>query len=299
MRPVFGFKKQKSYFVQAIRDKKLVHAYLFSGTAMIGKKQFALNLCHLISPSEMSIEQDQELKYIAPRAISDEMEKFITYSEAKNSRSGQEIYVEDIQNVRAFLTTKPLNGPYKMVVIDNADCMNDEASNALLKILEEPSASTVFILISARPQALLPTVISRCQNITFLPHPLKETEQALSPYKILRDDKKLILLLAQGRIGWALDILDNKRLDEIKKFINEFQTVLRKGSFERMEYAKKVSEYHNPSYVIDIWIRWIRTHGKDAKKTHATLSELIWLYSLVSQPQFNRRLALENFLINI
>src|ERR687887_276355 len=62
---------------------------------------------------------------------------------------------------------RPFEGRHRVVIIDDADTVNVEAQNALLKTLEEPPAASTFVLVTSRPDVLLPTVISRCQRLRF------------------------------------------------------------------------------------------------------------------------------------
>jgi len=78
------------------------------------------------------------------------------------------IKISQIRKINANLTTKPNEAAMRMVLIEDAEKMNMEAGNALLKILEEPPDRTFFILISDNPANLLPTILSRCRQIKFI-----------------------------------------------------------------------------------------------------------------------------------
>lgn len=189
-------------------------------------------------------ESDPDFKFLTPR---------LEEGETK-------IYVEDIRDLKAYLTLKPYYGPYKFVVIDDADRLIPQASNALLKILEEPAPFTIMVLISSQPKFILPTVLSRCEKIQFLP----------SSEKVI--DK------------------------ETAKAIDEFIKVCKEGVCERMQYAEKLfagKDYQN------IIVGLIHTLRSRENMNHKVLKKLLALNSLLSQPQFNHRLALENFLVNL
>lgn len=286
-----GFEKQKAYFTQLIADERLGHAYLFSGPDAIGKKKFALELYSLVNPalvakggaSGRQISDDVDLKFLAPKVSEDETK----------------IYIEDIRNAKNFLAYKPLAGPYKAVIIDDAETLTEEGANALLKALEEPPALSLFILVTSKPKLLPMTIASRCQKVVFLPHPPEVMAGVLKKYNLSGDDAGLVSLLAEGRLGWALACLEAGGLKTVKNSLGEFQSVLRKGITERMQYAKEVSDGDNALALVDLWMRWVRAHGKDPAKSRLVLRDLLKLRYLVSQPEFNHRLAIENFLINI
>src|SRR3989344_6512162 len=237
-----GFDKNKKYFLDAIKNGNLSHAYIFCGPDGIGKKLFAYDLFSFINQREP--EGDPDFKLLTPRLEDDETK----------------IYIEDIRKLNSYLSLKPYRGPYKFVVINDADRLVPEAANAFLKILEEPSPFTVIILVSSQPKFILPTVLSRCEKMQFLPSRGKEV------------DEKTI------------------------KVIGEFMGVAKQGITERMQYAEKLfagKDYQN------LVVGLIYTLRARENPNHKVLKNLLRLNSLLSQPQFNHRLALENFLINL
>lgn len=237
-----GHEKQKIYFVNAIKNGHLSHAYLFSGPEGIGKKMFAYDIFRLINSREP--EGDPDFKLLTPRLEEDETK----------------IYIEDIRDLKSYLSFKPYYGPYKFVVINDADRLVPEAANAFLKMLEEPSPFTVIILISSKPKFVLPTISSRCEKVQFLPSEKKEI------------DKETVIA------------------------INEFISITRQGVAERMQYAEQLIAGKNYQNLVISLIHFLRSRENP---NHKVLKNLLRLNYLLSQPQFNHRLALENFLINL
>lgn len=232
--------KIKKYFELAIKHGNLSHAYLFSGLEGAGKGEFAQDLFKLINGR--SCQNDPDFKLISPRIESGE----------------SKIYIEDMRDFKSFLSFKPYYGPYKFVIIDNADRLTVEASNAILKSLEEPPPSSIIIMISSRPNLILPTILSRCEEINFL----SIGKRSVSP--------------------------------NMQPAVEEFLKVSKQGVFEKLEYAKKIYEKGNYSDLISTLI-----HSADHTQPVRYLRGLLKLHKLISQPQFNHRLALENFLINL
>jgi len=279
---VLGFDKQKKHFEQVLKTGILAHAYLFTGPDMVGKKQFAFDLYTKANNREV-IATDNDFKFIAPKKEEDETK----------------IYIEDIRELRNFLSFKPLPGPYKFVVIDDAERLTEEGANAFLKMLEEPFPMSVLILVTSQPRQLPLTIISRCQEVRFLPHNTELIEEFLKNKRLSADDKRFLVEMSGGRLGWVMQILEGNKQDKIQKTIQEFRTVARQGIFEKLQYAKKIFEKEDYPVLVDLWIRWIRVYGNDLDKTSKILRNLLELHRLVSQPQYNHRLALENFLINL
>jgi len=279
---LIGFEKQKSHFQRLVAEGRLSHAYLFSGPSMIGKRFFGMWLAELINGRPPLMDQDVRI-----------LEAQIEEGKIRG------IPIDSVRELRGYMSLKPAQGPRKIVLIDGAERLTEDASNALLKLLEEPPAYSLFILISSRPNDVLPTIRSRCLSMKFLPHPAEAIQAVVDEYEIKSSDAQLVTLLADGRIGWVMDVLENKKLPSIKKQLEEFQNVLKQGTAERIIYAKKIMDDEAQRDLPLLWMRWIRAYGKNPDKTRTALSRLLKLHALLDQPQFLHRLALENFLINL
>ncbi len=263
---VLGHSSNKRYFESAIKNGQLAHAYIFSGPDMVGKKMFAYDLA--IQLNGRGIENNPDFKSVGPK-------------------------IEDIRGLKSFLSNKPYFGPYQIVVIDNAEQMTTEASNAVLKTLEEPSLSTILILITSKPRHLLPTISSRCQEIKF--NCLTDNEiTKFIPAKFEANDKELLKRLSGNRPGWL--VKNSNNLSEIKKSVQEFNKVMEQGIFEKIQYASKIYDTEIVPELINNLIYW--HYGQNQTKANL-LRGLTKLSNTISQPQFNKRLALESFLLGL
>lgn len=232
----------RKYFEGLVKNGMLAHAYLFSGPEGIGKKDFAFEMFRLVNKREP--ESDPDLKLITPRTEEDETK----------------IYIEDIRDLKTFLSFKAYTGPYKFVVINDADRLTPEASNSLLKVLEEPTPLSLLVLVSSKPRLMLPTVLSRCEKVQFLRSEKVELDK------------------------------------ETMKAINEFIKAAKLGIPARLKYAEKLYKEDDYQKLFTGLIHWLH---KREKKSPRVLKALLQLNHLVSQPQYNHRLAIENFLINL
>lgn len=142
----FGHENIKNILQKQLDNNQLAHAYLFLGPEGLGKKKLAFELAK---------------KVLAVPKLENHPD-FLLFE----GREG-EVAVDDVRRLIGELSTKPFMGGRKVVVIDNAQKLNAASGNALLKTLEEPSASTVIILIAS--QKPLPTIVSRCQVFRFNP----------------------------------------------------------------------------------------------------------------------------------
>lgn len=130
--------------------------------------------------------------------------------DAKRNRERKVIVVDDVRDIRAFISLTPAEDGYRVVILDGAEDMNKSAANALLKVLEEPPPRTIFLLISHAPGRLLPTIRSRCRGLT-LPRLADADMRALlarhAPDLEAREAAAL-LHIAEGSIGRALHLVE-------------------------------------------------------------------------------------------
>ncbi len=278
-----GFEQQKKMFEKLIESGNLSHAYIFQGPEQIGKKLFAQDIFVKANNKSEFNPTDPDLLIMGPRLAEDETK----------------IYIEDIRDLKSFLTLRSYYDTYRFIIIDDAHRLTTEASNAFLKLLEEPTAKTVFILVTSQPQELLQTISSRAQHISFLPHNDKVVFQALGETKLSKTDQDVVVALAHGRIGWAIGATQGKTLKEIKQSVSEFQEILKSPLAERMLFAKNLFEKHPYQEEVNYWLAWAYAQRSTLPNAHHVLSRLLMLHQYINQPQYNHRLLLENTLINL
>ncbi|MBI2670003.1 MAG: hypothetical protein HYX20_02590 [Candidatus Yanofskybacteria bacterium] len=295
-----GFDKNKFFFETVIKNGQLSHAYLFTGQDMIGKRTFALELVQnlfKISLFRGSTSTRLSLYEVEPLNNPD-----VLFVNSANSESGQTIAIEDVRKIKNFISLSPYSAsPYKFVVIDNAYLMTVEAQNALLKVLEEPNLSSILILVSANSESLLPTIVSRCQEIKFQPHSQTVIKIFLADFKLSKTKIDFLTDFANGRIGLIKKIIDEKSFDEVKESVEEVMYLIKSDINERLTIAQKLTDEKNkaelPKKVL-YWMLYLRMRLNEPK-THKILKNLLVLYEVINKPQFNQRLALENFLVSL
>ena len=279
---IIGHSKQKKYFNHVITDDRLGHAYLFSGPEMIGKRVFAFEVAKsLLGGGDIS--QNPDFKLIAPKVEDGE----------------SKIYIEDIRDLKKFVSLKTYSGGRRVIVLDNVHCLTPEAANAFLKVLEEPPVGSLVILISAMPDLITPTILSRCEEVRFIGANEKEISGFLESRKLKKEDADFLIKIAGGRIGLMERIIVSDGIAEARKAVADLRNLLSSGIYEKIDYAKKVHEKGDYQPRIDYWLNWVSAHVAVSPKNEKIVKELLSLSTLISQPQFNHRLALENFLLNL
>src|SRR5258706_4593472 len=114
------------------------------------------------------------------------------------------IKIDQVRDIVDRAQYRPFEGRRRVVIIDEADALVAQAQNALLKTLEEPTPSSVFILVTARPDMLLPTVLSRCPQLRFRPLSAADIATALTARGRTETEARAVAATADGSLGQAL-----------------------------------------------------------------------------------------------
>jgi DNA polymerase-3 subunit delta' len=276
---VIGHEPQKKYLERALKKDALVHAYLLTGPAMIGKRSLALDV---IRAAHIGSEP----------GVNDPYTVLITDEERSS------IPIEDIRKLKRVLTLRPPPGVQMMVLVDNAERMTTQAANALLKILEEPPSYVTFLLVSATPGQLPETVRSRCHDVPFLPVAEDEVRTFLSEQKVAAKDKDQLSVLAAGRVGWLKQVIDAKRVAEIVASACELQQQLKKGVAEHLIWAKKLAGREDVRELVLRWLAFYRSRLANEPELALRIHGLLELHDTLGQTQYNGRLAVEKFLLD-
>ena len=160
---IIGQDKAINILVKTMQRGRIASSYLFAGEPGIGKKCTALTLAKALNC--LTFQADACDQCPSCRKIDSGIHPdFLLIS----PESGQ-IRVEEIRAIDEMLSLKAFEGRYKVVVVDDADTMNQYAANAFLKTLEEPPEESLIILVSSNPGRLPDTIRSRCSRINFIP----------------------------------------------------------------------------------------------------------------------------------
>lgn len=185
------------YLRRAHEQNRLAHAYLISGPPGSGKQQLAAELASLVNGTATGDVFSAKAREI-----------FVARPESKSRR----IVIEQIRNLEHSLQMRASNGRRKVAIISDADRLQPQAANAFLKTLEEPPKDSLLLLLSALPEALPETILSRCIAISLSRDGQLQTSD---------EEKKLVKLLQQASPEQSWTIQFAYRLAQ------EFQRLLR------------------------------------------------------------------------
>lgn len=216
---IFGHDKQIALLKGFIEQNRLPHALLFYGMEGIGKKTTALVFAKALNCLRENKDACDDCS--SCRKVDHKNHLDVVLLEAE----GQFIKIQAVRDLQQQMKFKPWEGKKRVCIIDDAEKMNDIAANALLKTLEEPSASNIMILISARPHQLPATVVSRCQQLKFNP-PAENDVAAFLEARLSLEAKAAQSLASSsaGSIARAIQLSKGAYLgmrDEVMEIINQ------------------------------------------------------------------------------
>ncbi|MDX6445087.1 MAG: polymerase subunit delta [Blastocatellia bacterium] len=215
---LIGNDEVKESLRRLISGGRIPGSMLFTGDEGIGKKIFALELAKALNCRQRkgveACDECSSCKRISrstfpPFTSDDDNKERMIWSEhadvAMIRAHKQIIRVKPMRELEREANFRPFEGVARVFIVEDADLMNEAASNALLKTLEEPPPGSHLILTTTNPTALLATIRSRCQVIRFAPIAAEEVEKFLIEQKNLgSEDARLLARTAQGSIGRAL-----------------------------------------------------------------------------------------------
>jgi DNA polymerase-3 subunit delta' len=195
-------------FRRAVQQGRLAHAYLFTGPAGVGKRLFALELAKSLL-CEKAAEGSLQACDHCPSCVQVEAGTHPDFFPAVRPPEALEFPIDLMRQLCASFALKSARGRGKVVLIDDADDLNEEAANCFLKTLEEPPPRSVLILIGSTPDRQLQTIVSRCQVIRFAPLAPELVDELLQAQGI--DDTALrarLVRLSGGSPGLAKELAD-------------------------------------------------------------------------------------------
>jgi DNA polymerase-3 subunit delta' len=211
---LLGQEAGEAALAQASRSGRLPHAWLIAGTRGIGKATLAYRFARFVlaegrgEGGGIALPQTHAVfRRVASGGHSDfrALEREIN---PKTEKLRSEIVIDQVRALGGFLRLTPSESAWRIAIIDSADELNPNAANALLKLLEEPPARALLLLVSHAPGRLLPTIRSRCRRLALAPLSDPAMEQLLERYapSLGGNERATVLRLADGSIGRALEL---------------------------------------------------------------------------------------------
>lgn len=256
---VINQERVKDVLKRGIEQQRVAHAYLFYGPDGVGKRGTALafaktlqckkqepvpcdacDACRKVSrmvhpdvhvlfpyPSDATPQDvGERLKHLGenPYVPVDYIRRPSLSDTSKVSNKQAIFTVGRIsQELRRAMSFKPVEGRHKVAILTNIEAMRQEAANAFLKLLEEPGPDTVFMLITDRPDKVLPTILSRCQRVRFDPLQVEHIKAALiDQLELAEEQASTLARMANGSFTRAIELAENEDLVEGRQIILDY-----------------------------------------------------------------------------
>lgn len=242
--PVLGHEAVVAELARALRAGRVHHAYLFAGPAGIGRTTlafaFAAALLCAAPVDARPCGQCRSCQRVA-RRVHPDVTRVALGQEREEAKL---ISIDRIRELRAGLSLRPLEGNWRIAIVDDAERLSREAADALLKTLEEPPSYAVLLLIAEDAQAVPETIRSRCHLFQLNPLPAPVVEEALRDRGVSPERAARIAKLVRGRIAEAFRLAaDSAALEQYERQVAEVVAAMSEP-LAAIAFARRLTEQY-------------------------------------------------------
>ena len=235
---LLGQERAKRTVERSILSQRLPHAYLFSGIAGVGKTSMGMAIAGSLNCKSRNGVDACGTCTTCRQLMSGNFPDFIIVRP-----EGDSIKIRQIREIQESMRFAPLAGGYRVVILDQADTMTEEAANAFLKTLEEPPKANLFILNAIEPDNLLPTIVSRCQKVPFVPLAVDLiVDYLVKEIGIQRETAIVLAKLSEGSLGKAIAMAESDFLERRDKWLKRAMEIPQLNPEELLDVALELSD---------------------------------------------------------
>ena len=293
---ILGHEQIIEHLQNAIKTDKVSHAYILDGPDMSGKKMIADAFAMTLECEKKGTEPCMEC-HSCKQALGKNQPDIIYLQHEKTNT----ISVDDIRSqINNDIGVKPYSSPYKVYIVDEAEKMNVQAQNALLKTIEEPPAYAVILLLTNNAEIFLPTILSRCVRLSLKAVPDEKIKAYLMEnYEVPDYKADVCVAFAQGNVGKAIELAESEDFNEIKN--SALQLIKRLDDIELYEMTEAVKQISNYKLQINDYFDLIMIWYRDVLlyKATADVNKLIFkeeVYEIKKEASRSSYGGIENIL---
>lgn len=238
---IIGHEKIIEYFQNAITMDKVSHAYILNGADKSGKLMLAETFAATLQCEKQGVRPCGECHSCKQAAGRNQPDIIYVTHEKPNT-----LGVEDIRKqLNDDIVLKPYSSKYKIYIINEAEKMNIQAQNALLKTIEEPPAYARIFLLTTNADGFLPTILSRCVRLDLKAVPDEKIRKYLMEEKQVPDyHADICVAFAQGNVGKAIQLASSENFNEMKNSALQLIKRLKEiDLYEMTQAVKQITEY--------------------------------------------------------
>lgn len=254
---IIGHEQIIEHLQNAISMDKVSHAYILNGPEKSGKMMIAEAFAQTLQCEAGGKEPCMECHSCKQAMTKNQPDIIYLRHEKPNT-----ISVDDIRTqINNDIVVKPYSSKRKIYIVDEAEKMNPQAQNALLKTIEEPPAYAVLLLLTTNADTFLPTILSRCVRLNLKVVPDDEIKSFLmKEYQVPDYQADVCVAFAQGNVGKAIQLASSDSFNELKasalQLMKRFEDI---ELYEMTEAVKQISEYKlQITDYFDLMMIWYR-----------------------------------------
>ncbi len=239
---VYGHDWAVEYLRKGLRHGRTRQAYLFTGTASIGKTTLAHAFASALNCANPSVDSRPCGECRSCRLMSSGNHPDMIYSELDSTTGA--LKIETLRDIMRRLSLKPYDARYRIAILSNFEKARGQAQDAILKTLEEPPPFAIIILLANTTESTLATIQSRCQ-VVYLRPVASDTIRDTLIERFGSDPEKASVLarLSGGRMGWAISAAqDEGILDQRAKALEMLEGALGNSRKDRFKLAEDLSK---------------------------------------------------------